>query len=377
MKSRFVVVTLIFWCLGLVCPSAENPYNLYGNVDIDMPLELQEPRLMMLKPHLTFCSGGRRFASMLPQHWIFPLIDSQAIRVDQKGLFVLSPDGRVIALLYNEESGIITHPERAWGGSVVDNKISIVSSDDSVKYLFVDGRISAATVQGENFRWDRNGEEVFIRIGEGGDGLKIAEKKTGPIKTLNLVSRESKAVIEFIDTSLSSTAAGNDLERGITRIASGGSEARVDQGFQSLSFRLNGERNVFEWDENGYIARHNDILYSVDDQSGELKTPTISQIIDGREKILVKGTKFEDGILRKFSNQVGIESEYWGIVANGGVLVRKVTKRDHEGAFEVELYRGSFDDRGRLLRDNAGGWTRRYESGRYNVYLDGKLVRSY
>ncbi len=62
-------------------------------------------------------------------------------------------------------------------------------------------------------------------------------------------------------------------------------------------------------------------------------------------------------------------------MTSGGPRLRKVTI---EKAGEVkELYRGYYNDKGNLIKDQRGEFTRKLIDGTFHVYKNNKLIRKY
>ena len=100
-------------------------------------------------------------------------------------------------------------------------------------------------------------------------------------------------------------------------------------------------------------------------------TPCIHGIKEGSTRLVQKGVWCPaPGITRTFDNMGNVLDLYY-INTPVGSVVRK------ELINGIEAYRAWFDSQGRLIRDQRGNLTRKFEAGKWKVFDNGIFLHEY
>lgn len=318
----------------------------------------------------------------MPQGWNFPLIDAVAWEEDELNVTVSLPSGDN----YYFRRGSNGSFEQQGDWKLAQGKASdelVLSSEKCARVLkYKAGRLVSLKDEENHLQWDYKPEAVTIsEVNSGKTALELrTDKVSTTLRKTVLKLGNGVDPIEF--ESFSPAIALADIPERMMSIKTRGEKLEFFYDGDSNSSKMEvvtngGKPSVISWEPVTFAIRGVDDINYVTDFSKGGSIPEVASIHpDGKKQILQHGRTINSSMVVTTTLDEGIRREYLVNTPNGNRTRKVEMVNPSTGATSV-IYQAFFNKDGDLIKDIKGEYTRILVNGVYQLYQNGKLIRSY
>lgn len=344
-------------------------------------VELQNEKLIPI--YIKYDPKGS-YSAFMPEGWSIPFLDSNIQLHTADYATALLPNGESVTLVVNEDGASLSNPDGI-KGSIQGDRVEFGS--EIYKITYFKGKVEKLVSKWGNFEWIYdNGILSLIRIDN--KAIPITMIKKGGQRNLQLGGATDLDIgffqPDFANAEILSQAPFLGIDSIVSKLghyqfdlSSGASEDSVTMLVTELGSDVFHER---KWNTStGEIIEYNGEAFEIKYPNEAVTTPQIRRYsLKNRNWSVVQRATGMDGTKGVRTNVLDdgrLEKVYY-YFTKLGTQVRKIERQDTDGNFE-EVYRASYDETGRLLRDTKGGVTRIRKGNEIQVWENGKLQYAY
>lgn len=402
MKTSYIMTALLMPLFSLqggtaldVVPSRQD-YNDKGMVTLALPvggIPALAPMARAQALHLTFTTDRHGVGSGLPTGWNMPFFNACVYEVSESMVRALLPNGISLDFRRDVSGGFMSAGD--WLLEQSADRVKITSrSGEQIK--FVAGRITEWRKAGAPaIAWRYDGQELREVTRNEHRLFSLKHESNGPQRVMTVKGDSDNQFRIFYSKVVSADISAALREQhltpdGIDRVELSNGDVlqmELDEPPGSEVTRLLVKQNrekvlkSLSWNRvSGVILNSGDRKIQVDQTPLTplfvVTQPLITEQVADAQPVRISNLVEErDGLVREYLPD-GTVKQTSQIFTPTGAAIRKIV---HEGDSSSEHlgYKARFGSKGEVIHDQSGRYTRKLENGVYNVYLDGKLVRSY